>query len=93
MENNVKVLKLITGEEVITRILEGDKELLTIQRPMIIKIITPDGGGPIGVQIYDWSEVGEIDKITLETKHILAIIDPKPTAEKQYLSVITGLTL
>ena len=42
MANDVKVLKLITGEEVIARVTEEKNNLITLEKPMILQMLAPD---------------------------------------------------
>ena len=93
MENNVKVLKLITGEELITRMTESDNKFLILERPMSLTVVTPNAAGKLGIGMVDWILAGKADKVTIEAKHILVILDPKSEMEKTYLSRITGLSL
>ena len=42
MANDVKVLKLITGEEVIARVSEESSNLLTLEKPMTLQMMPPN---------------------------------------------------
>ena len=100
MANDVKVLKLITGEELITRMTESDinitdsdeVDILILEKPMTLSVIA-DVKGKLDIGMRQWVLAGYSDKITIEIKHILVILDPVPQMEKEYLSRITGLTL
>ena len=100
MANDVKVLKLITGEEVIARVTESDiqitendgVDILILEQPMKITAAPkPDGRMEMGM--IKWIEASKSDPIDIEIKHIVVILDPTPEIEKTYLSVVTGLTL
>ena len=93
MKNEVKVLKLTTGEEIITRMTEGEDGTIILDRPLEIKVVGPDASGRTGVSLNSWLHAGNTDKITLDSKHVLVIVKPSPTAEKNYLSSITGISL
>ena len=101
MENNIKVLKLITGEEIISRVTESDinitendeVDLLILERPMSLTLIKPNTTGQMEIGMSNWIVAGKSDKITIEVKHILVILDPTSEIEKSYLSTITGLAL
>ena len=41
MANDVKVLKLITGEEVIARATEKENNLITLEKPMTLQMMPP----------------------------------------------------
>ena len=50
MANDVKVLKLITGEEVIARVSEESSNLLTLEKPMTLQMMPPTSTGQVGLQ-------------------------------------------
>jgi hypothetical protein len=47
----------------------------------------------VGIGLVPWSVAGKIDKITLDNKHVIVILEPKRDMENMYLSSVTGLTL
>ena len=99
MANHVKVLKLITGEEVIARVTESDiqitegdgVDILILDQPMKITHNIINGDEKMGMM--KWIKVAKSGPIDIETKFIIVILDPTPEIEKTYLSVVTGLTL
>ena len=101
MENNIKVLKLITGEEIISRVTESDinitendeVDLLILEKPLSLTLIKPNTTGQMKIGMSKWIMAGKSDNITIEVKHVLVILDPTPEIESSYLSRITGLTL
>jgi len=93
MENNVKVLKLITGEEVFARVTEEENNLITFEKPMTLQSVPNKKTGQMGVALIPWIMSGKSEKITISTDHIIAQDKPKEQVEKNYLSTITGLTL
>ena len=93
MANDVKVLKLITGEEVIARISTERSNLLTLDKPMILQMMPANQQGQVGFAIVPWLMAGNSEKITISTEHILAEDVVKSEIEKNYLANVTGLTL
>ena len=97
MANNVKVLKLITGEEVITRVTESDHDLITLDRPMILTTIPNHQTKQLAITMIPWIQtiknVVKEGKVTFSKEYILVEGDPTETLERKYLSTITGLTL
>jgi hypothetical protein len=90
MENNVKVLKLITGEEVIARV-EPKNTMLILETPMILQII--HGQHKMSHVLVPWIMSGKGKKISISIDHVIAQDDLKDQVERDYLSTITGLTL
>ena len=93
MANDVKVLKLITGEEVIARVSTESSNLLILDRPMILQMMPANQQGQVGFAIVPWLMAGNSEKITISIEHILAEDVVKSEVEKNYLANVTGLTL
>ena len=93
MENNVKILKLITGEEVITRVTEGDAGFIILDEPMQIHTVSDHQTNRLRFILIPFMKIIKTKKITISTDHILVEDDPIEGIEKDYLSIITGLTL
>jgi hypothetical protein len=93
MANDVKVLKLTTGEELISRMEESPDGFLILEKPMSLKAAPPNAAGQMGIGLVPWSVAGKTDKITLDNKHVIVILEPNRDMENTYLSSITGLSL
>ena len=93
MANDVKVLKLINGEEIITRMEESSDGLLILEEPRVLQQMPPNAAGQMGIGLVPWSIAAKLDKVTLDNKHVMVILEPKRDMENNYLSGITGLTL
>ena len=93
MANDVKVLKLITGEEVIARVSRESSNLLILDRPMILQMMPANQQGQVGFAIVPWLMAGNSEKITISIEHILAEDVVNSEVEKNYLANVTGLTL
>jgi hypothetical protein len=95
MANDVKVLKLITGEEVIARISEEERsDLITLEKPMTLQMIPPTTStGQVGFAMVPWIKAAKNDKATLSIDHVLVTDEASDQTEKNYLQVVTGLSL
>jgi hypothetical protein len=93
MANDVKVLKLTSGEELISRMEESADGFLILEKPMSLQQMGSNSAGHMGIGLVPWSVAGKIDKITLDNKHVIVILEPKRDMENMYLSAVTGLTL
>ena len=94
MANDVKVLKLITGEEVIARVTEEKNNLITLEKPMILQMMAPDRTtGQIPFALVPWMKAAKNEKITISTEHIIAEDEASEQTEKNYLQLVTGLSL
>ena len=94
MANDVKVLKLITGEEVIARTNEGGNNLISLEKPMILQMLPPNTTtGQVGFAMIPWMKAAKNEKVLISTEHIIAEDDASEQTEKNYLQVVTGLSL
>ena len=94
MANDVKVLKLITGEEVIARVSEEHNDLLTLEKPMTLQMIPPTTStGQVGFAMVPWMKAAKNNKTTISIDHVLVTDEASDQTEKNYLQVITGLSL
>ena len=92
MANDVKVLKLITGEEVVARV-EQKNTMYILDNPMTLRSLPNQKTGQIGAAFIPWIMAGKNKKITISIDHVVAEDDPKEQPEKNYLASVTGLTL
>ena len=94
MANDVKVLKLITGEEVIARVSAEHSDLLTLEKPMTLQMMPPNTStGQMGFAMVPWMKAAKNDKATISIEHVLVTDEASNQTEKNYLQVITGLSL
>jgi hypothetical protein len=94
MANDVKVLKLITGEEVIARVSEEEhSDLLTLEKPMTLQMIPNTSTGQMGFAMVPWMKAAKNDKATISIEHVLVTDEASTQTEKNYLQLITGLSL
>ena len=95
MANDVKVLKLITGEEVIARVSEEEhSDLLTLNKPMTLQVLPPNTStGQVGFAMVPWIKAAKNDKVTISIDHVLVTDEASDQTEKNYLQVVTGLSL
>ena len=93
MANDVKVLKLITGEEVIARITEEENNLISLKKPMTLQMMPPTATGQVGIALVPWMKSAKNEKVTISTEHVLVTDEASDQSEKNYLQVVTGLSL
>ena len=96
MASDVKILKMITGEEVMARVsddLTDGGGLITLDKPMTLQPVQTNQQGQMGFALVPWLMSGKSDKITISIEHVIAQDDPKDQAEKNYLAQVRGLSL
>ena len=93
MTNDVKVLKLITGEEVIARVTEEKNNLITLEKPMTLQMLPNTSTGQVGFAMVPWMKAAKNEKVIISTEHIIAEDEGSEQTQKNYLQLITGLSL
>lgn len=87
VSGKVYTLKLISGEELVTRFVEtGSATHDVIKKPMLLAM------GPQGFGMMPWAFSASEDKdIQLLKTAIVAIVETSDMVAKQYLKQVTGL--
>ena len=92
MANDVKVLKLITGEEVLARVEQKDT-MFILDKPLTLQAVPNQQTGQVGFALIPLFMSGKNENITISIDHVIAQDEPNAKSEKNYLSAVTGLTL
>lgn len=80
-------IKLISGEEIISRLEEENSDTVKLNRPMSVSI-TPSGLGMMPFMFLSSS-----DNITVKQSHIISMGTAKKEAADQYIQGTTGIKL
>ena len=91
--NDVKVIKVCTGEEVIAKIIKETPETITLKSPLMISQVPGAQPGQIGVGLIPWTMTSINEEVEIATKNIITTLPVKKEVEKMFLEQTTGLTL
>ena len=91
--NDVKVIKLCTGEEVIAKIIKETPETITLKSPLMISQVPGAQPGQIGVGLIPWIMTSINEEVEIATENIITTLPVKKEVEKMFLEQTTGLTL
>ena len=95
MPKEVKVLKLVSGEEVITRIKndpDNVSDTLVCEKPMITQPV-PIQDGKMAMGISAWMYAGQSDEVEIARSSVIAMTDAKKDVENKYIEMVTGVTI
>lgn len=94
MATNVKLLKLINGEELVAELSNEDGSTVKIKNPVRI-IMMPSKADPKtpSVGLAPWAEFSEDKEIVLYKSHVLCIMTPIREFINQYNSIFGGIVL
>ena len=93
MSQQVYVLKLKSGEELIARIdTENMEPTIVLDQPLGIQVMMQPQGKP-GFAMIPWMMASDYKKFTIDSNEVLTKGKARNEMEKQYLSAVTGLSL
>jgi len=94
-DRGFRVLKLVTGEELVTRIVRSDKNNLLLERPMrVMGCMMEDPTDPSGgiqremVYMNDYLEHSSIQRVKMPRNAILNILPPSKTIITAYIQTL-----
>lgn len=80
-------IKLVNGDEIITRYDEEDTDTITINRPLAL---TMNGQG---LGMIPWLFLGDQDTFSISKSHVFVMVVSKKEAADQYMQGTTGIAL
>lgn len=94
MASNIKIVKLINGEELLGEILPSTDTICKIRNPVRI-VVMPNKLDPKtpNVGFAPWAEFSNDREFVIDKRHVLAIITPIKEFVNQYNSMFSGLVV
>lgn len=84
--NDIVTIKLSSGEEIITRVIEDNDNTMTISKPIAL-VVTPKGAAMTQfMMMQDMNTTNELSK-----NHVVLITMANKTASDQYIKTTTGI--
>ena len=93
MTNDVKVLKLVTGEELVGRVKRNSNGSIILDQPLMFQSIPTKQGEDWSGTLVPWLKTSLDGMMSIPPEHILFEGNPTKEVERYYLSTITGLLL
>jgi hypothetical protein len=84
---DVVSIKLINGDEIISKFEKEDTDTITISRPLAL---TMNGQG---LGMIPWVFLGKDSSVTISKTNTFFVVESKGEAAKQYLEGTTGIAL
>jgi hypothetical protein len=91
---SVKIVKLLTGEDLLAKILPSSNTVVRMENPVRI-VVMPNKIDPKtpNVGFSPWAEFSDDKVFELDKSHVLAIMTPVKEFVNQYSSIFGGLVL
>ena len=80
---DVKILRLITGEDVIAKVSENDQGV-SLNKPFVIIPTQSQPGKPVQLMMTLYSPYGKSDSVTIKSDKIISMVEPKEEILKSY---------
>lgn len=92
MAANVKIVKLLTGEDLLTEVLPSSDQVVIMKNPVRI-LVLPNKIDPKTPQIglAPWAEFAEEKTFTVDKSHVVAIMTPIKDFVNQYNGMFGGI--
>jgi hypothetical protein len=90
--NDIVTLKLISGEEIIARVVELDSNTVTITKPLVMNLSMDESGRP-AIQMLPFFLLGsnQDSKLQLQRSHIIILTLSNEGAKSGYIHNTSGL--
>lgn len=94
MALNVKVLRLVNGQEVVAEVLNEDETGIRIKNPVMVMVI-PTKSDPNNPQVGfgPWANFSDDKEFVLNRATVIAVMNPIKEFINQYNSMFGGLVL
>ena len=92
MATNLKILKMISGDEVMCEVVEDSSTNVTIKNPVRVVVI-PSKTNPQAptVGFAPWAEFSDEKQFTIHKAHVITMMKPVQEFINQYNGMFSGL--
>ncbi len=96
---SIKIIKLLTGEELIAKVIPSSNDIVKLENPVRIVVIPPDPRMQFdpkksaNIGLAPWAEFTDDREFVLDKSHVLAIMNPIKEFATQYSSMFGGLVV
>jgi hypothetical protein len=92
MTKNIKIIRLLNGEEVLAEVVADTGLKVTIKNPIRIVVI-PNKADPRqpNIGLAPWTEFSDDDTFVLDNQHILLIMNPVKEFINQYQATFSKI--
>ena len=70
----IKIVKLVSGEELITEIKTIGETYTTISNPLVV-VTAPDGGGGVGIALMEWMPFAITKEVNISNSQIICSLE------------------
>ena len=92
MTKNIKLIKLITGEQIMAEVTENTSAALKISNPTLIVVLpSKTNSQQPSVGLAPWAEFSDDKEISIDKLHVIAIMNPIKDFIDQYNRIFSKI--
>lgn len=88
---NVKVVKFMSGQEVIAKVSSGENDVIVLESPLTLQPMRNADNMQIGLLPFSWGGVSE--SVLINLSHVLCVLEAEESLATSYLSSLSGISL
>lgn len=91
--NDIVVIKLVTSEELVAKLVAHDQSVVTITKPVVLQIAIDERTRKPGIQMYPFFLLGANTdgRIPLQRIHILTMVNASDDIKSGYIANTSGI--
>jgi hypothetical protein len=90
-KNDVLIVRLLNGQDLITEVVSVDKEGIRIKNPVRMVMMPPGANGNPTIGFAPWAEFSSDKVFVLRPDHVLAMMTPIAEFTNQYQSMFNKI--
>ena len=92
MSKNIKIIKLVTGEQVMAEVISDSVGILKVSNPTLIVMMPPKTQSQQpSVGLAPWAEFSDDKEISIDKLHVIAIMTPIKEFIDQYNMIFSKI--
>jgi hypothetical protein len=94
-QNDIITIKLITGDELVAKLITFDQDKISITKPMLVTVGMDEKTGQVGIQMspYFLMTADHDSNFTIKTSHIIVCNLASEAAKSGYIQNTSGLRI
>lgn len=91
--STVKLFKLVSGQEIIAKVVHQDEQMVVVESPLSIQPMrSGESTLSIGLMPFSWAGNPNMP-VSINAQHILCFLEPEEGLKTQYLAGLAGLSV
>ena len=88
---NVKILRLSTGEDIVTEVIAKSPEITKVKTPFTVVPMQEAPGKPVTLGFHSYIPYGKCDEVTFKQDNVVTSVEPTDELKKTYQKNTGGI--